>query len=369
VSLNFVFSILLSIVLLGCASLNPNRKIASASPTPFELVNKGYNLSGQINEVPGSDRIAIFFHGSGVQDRWETMPAEMTLDGKPSPTFKIISDELNKNGISTCVFDKRAFKEKGTPQYEAALKTHTFENIKSDANAVFNYVESLKRYKKIILIGHSEGTVTASEISFEHKGDDQISSIVLIGVLAENLKDSLQHQLTDVMAKNSFAAADLNHDGKIYPQEVPDNLKAGLPIDKIDTQKKGYITFNDLMAVLTPQADQFMKAVQLAPADTIIMNKPVQWYRDLFNRKTLIERANEYSYPVLIAHGELDANVFYKTNAVPLDQKLRALKKDVTLTSFPSYGHGLSPAKNGEPTLGPLQEDALIVLSKWIQEH
>lgn len=363
------FGILCSIGFLGCTSLSPNRKIASVNPIPFSVVNNEYTLVGQINDIPGSDRVAIFFHGSGVQDRWETMPAEMTLDGRPSSTFKIISDELNKSGIATIVFDKRAYKEKGTPKFDAALKTHTFENIKSDANAIFKYVKGLKRYKKIILIGHSEGTVTASELSFEHKGDTEISSVILIGVLAENLKDSLQHQLTDVMADNIFNAADVNHDGKVYPYEVPDSLKAGLSIDKIDTQKKGYITFNDLMVVLTAQADQFMKAVQIVPGDTIIMNKPVQWYRELFNRKTLLERASEFSHPVLIAHGELDMNVFYKTNALPLAKKLEALKKDVTLKSFPSYGHVLSPQKNGQPTLGPLQEDALIFLSKWIQEH
>jgi pimeloyl-ACP methyl ester carboxylesterase len=218
-------------------------------------------------------------------------------------------------------------------------------------------------------VGHSEGTVTASEISFDHKEDQKISSIILIGVLAENLKDSLQHQLTDVMANNSFAAADINHDGRIYPQEVPEHLKAGLPFDKLDTQKHGYISYGDLMAVLTSQANQFMKAVQLAPADTTIMGKPAQWYRDLFNRKTLLERANEYSYPVLIAHGELDTNVFYKTNAAPLYQKLQTLKKEAVLKSFPLYGHGLSPLKEGQPTLGPIQQDALDILTSWAIAH
>lgn len=283
-----ILKLIFLMALFGCSSVGTLRSPASIAENQFNINSNGYNLSGQINEVLGSEQIAIFFHGSGVSDRWETMPGEMTLDGKPAPIFKPISEALNKIGISTCIFDKRAFREKGTPQFETVLKSFTFDNIKSDANAVLNYVESFKKYKKIILVGHSERTVTASELAFDHKGDPRIHKIILMGVLAENLKTSLQHQLTDVMAKNTFNEADLNHDGKIYSSEVPDHLKAGLPIDKIDTQKKDFITYDDLLKVLEIETNQLMQAIQVAPGDAIIMNKPVLWYRELFARKTLV---------------------------------------------------------------------------------
>ncbi len=356
-------------VLAVCPSSSAHQKSSSTVTTPFTLKNKGYTLTGQINNVSGSRKIALFFHGSGVIDRWETMPASETLDGKPSPTFKIISNELNKNGVSTCVYDKRAFNEKGSPLYEKILKTDTFENIKSDANAVFQYIESLHKYDKIILIGHSEGTVTASEIAFDHKDNPHISSLILIGVLAENLKSSLRRQMTDIIAQNTFKSVDKNKDGKIYPKDVPENLKAGLPIDKIDTQKKGYITYQDLITILNAQWNEVENLIQKSPADGLVMNKPVQWYRDFYNRKTLIQRANEYTHPVLIVHGELDKHVFYKDNAVALTKKMKKLKKEVTLKSFPLYGHGLSPEKDGLPTLGPIQQDAVNTIVNWALLH
>lgn len=368
--LRLLLGLVFSIILLNCSSTNPKRTIASIAVIPFSVQSKGYTLNGQINEVSGSDTVAIFYHGSGVQDRWETMPADVTLDGKPSPTFKIISDQLNAAGISTCVFDKRAFKEKGTPDFDKALKTHNFENIKADAEAVFDYVNGIAQFKKIVLIGHSEGTITASDILFKNADNHKIKSIVLIGVAAENLKTSLEHQLTDVMATNAFNAADANHDGKIYPSEVPEKLKAGLPINKIDPDKKGYITYNDLLKVLKAQEKQFMKSVYKAPSDTILMGKPAQWYKDIFAEKTLLQRASEYNIPVLIVHGVLDSNVFYNTNALPLSEKLRSLHKDVTLNSYFDYGHVLSPNKeNGEPSLGPIQADAVEAIVGWVVQH
>jgi pimeloyl-ACP methyl ester carboxylesterase len=351
---------------LSSCVTNTSRKLASAKEIPFVLTNNGYSLSGQINEVEGSKDVAIFFHGSGVHDRWETIPSEVTLTKNPEPFFKPISEELNKRGISTVVFDKRAFPEKDKPEFEKVLKTFNFENIKSDASSVVDYISKTGKYDKIILIGHSEGTVTASEIAFDLKNDKRIYKLVLIGVLAVNLKASLQHQYTTVMADNAFAAADKNKDGKIYPEEVPDSLKPGLPINKIDKDNKGYITYSDLMSVLEIQVKGLFKAIKDAPSDALISNKPVQWYRDLFDRKTLLERANEFEVTTLIVHGELDQNVPFKTNALALNSKLSSLKRDVVLKSFPKYGHGLSPEKDGLPTLGPIQSDAVQAITNWI---
>jgi predicted esterase len=332
------FRILFFIILFSCSTLTTSRKIASVKTTPFSVKSKNYLLSGQIDDVVGSKAIAIFFHGSGVQDRWSTMPADVTLTEKPEPFFKPISEALNDRGISTCVFDKRAFAEKDKTEFEAVLKTFTFDNIKADAEAVVNYIDKLAKYDEIILIGHSEGSVTASEIAFDLK----------------------------VMADNTFQSADKNHDGKIFPQEIPEELKPGLPIDKIDRDKKGYITYDDLIYVLKLQVDGLFKAIQEAPADFIISNKPVQWYRDLIGRKTLINQADKYSVPMLIAHGALDQNVTFQSNAEALASRLIKLKKNVTLKSFPKYGHALSPQKNGLPSLGPIQSDAVNEIVNWV---
>lgn len=360
-----VLLFLTALWLTSCAT-NNSRNVASVKEIPFVVTNNGYSLSGQINDVVGADEVAIFFHGSGVHDRWETMPSEATLTKIPEPFFKPISEELNKRGISTVVFDKRAFAEKGKADFKKVLKTFNFENIKSDASSVVDYIGKTGKYKRIILIGHSEGTVTASEIVFDFKNNKSIYKIVLIGVLAENLKASLYNQYTTIMADNAFAVADKNKDGKIYPEEVPDSLKPGLSIDKIDKDNKGYITYSDLLRILEIQVDGLFKAINDAPSDALISNKPAQWYRDFFDRKTLLERANEFEVPTLIVHGELDQNVPFKANAFALNSKLSSLKRDVALKSFPTYGHGLSPEKDGLPTLGPIQNDVVEVIANWI---
>lgn len=338
---------------------------AKTSTTEIKVQSGQYNLSGQLDFVPESSALVIFFHGSGVQDRWETMPGEFTLDGAPAPIFKPIAQAFNDKGISTLVFDKRGFREKNTPAFGNIGKTLDFETIKADANAILAYAENLKKFKKIYLLGHSEGTIVASELSFDHKDDKTIAGLVLIGVVANNLKDDLKAQMTTIMADNTFKQADLNHDGKIEPKEIPARLKAGLPMNILDKEKKGYITRDDLIKALDDQFNQVTQAVENAPANAQVMGKPVLWFRQLFQRKALLERVSEFHTPVYIIHGELDQNVPYKDNAEPLEKALKEHKIQSELTPFSKYGHCLSPEKNGLPTLGPIQSDAVKAIVRY----
>lgn len=352
----------------GCSLFSKKEDEGPIKIIRFAIDNNGYQVHGQINDLEKAKTIVIFFHGSGVQDRWATMPAEATYTGKPESIFKPIVDELNKNDIATCVFDKRGFREQGKTNFEDVLRTMSFENFKKDAKAVVKFILEQEKYKNIVLIGHSEGTVTASEIIFDLKTKkNKISGLILMGVLAENLKTALQTQLTDIVALNVFAMFDKNNDGKIYPEEIPAQNKLGLPLELIDSEKKGYFVRSELLKVLNYQAIELFNQIDVADDSMLIAGKPAKWYKDFFNRKTLLERASEYNISTLIVHGELDQNVLFKLNAMPLVNKMRQAGRKVSLKSYPYYGHGFSPEKESIPTLGPVQTNVIADIIKFIK--
>lgn len=365
--MKYFYFLILVLFLNSCAFFAGDEKKDPVTVIPFSVEGWKYKINGQINDLDNAKTIVIFFHGSGVHDRWSTMPADLTYTGQPEAIFKPIVNELNKQGVATCVFDKRGFAELGKPEYADVEKTLNFDNIKRDARAVVDYVQGIEKYQNIVLIGHSEGTVTASEIVLDLKNKpNKITGLILMGVLAQNLKESLRYQLTDAISYNTFKMADPNKDGKIYPQEIPEKLKQGLPLAVIDKEKKGYIVAKDLSKILNAQIDFFYDEIENATNQTIISGKPAKWYRDFFNRKTLLERAREFYVPTLLIHGELDQNVTYKQNAEALFKKMRFVGRQVVLKSYPNYGHVLSPERDGLPTLGPIQPEVVSTIVKFV---
>lgn len=358
------FFILFSLfVLVSCSHQNISRPSLTET-TNFKIDNNGWPIQGEINFAPTSSTAVLFIHGSGIHDRYQTIPAMLTTTNKDEPFFKELRDRLNQKGISTILFDKRAYPADKSD--EATLKSATFENLKGDVIKVIQYIKQTNKIKKLILLGHSEGTVIASEISFQMKNDPFISKLVLISPLATNLKDSLHEQMTFGMSRNVFIEADQNKDGKIYPEEVPPHMIKTLPFDKLDPYKRGYITQSDLLQVLEKQFKSLIDFISKDQQNTLIMNKPSSWYKEFMNRPTLLERAQDYSIPVVLIQGKIDPQTPFQINALPLSNRLRFFKKKVQLIALPDLGHGLSKMKENLPTLGPMAPEALEEIIKTI---
>lgn len=165
----------------GCAHTpGQARRGLASSDEAISFENESYKFDGTLTYVPGSSTVAVFVHGSGVLDRDETFPSAVSFDGKENKFFRSISVALASNGVSTYRYDKRGFREKGAKDFEVVLKTMSYENLKGDAWAAIEKIRSLGRFKKAILIGHSEGTAIISEMQMEHPADEFIDRLVLL---------------------------------------------------------------------------------------------------------------------------------------------------------------------------------------------
>ena len=95
--------------------------------------------------------LAIIIAGSGPTDR-DGNNSSMT-----SNYLKMLADELNKNGINSFRYDKRGVsKSLGDIKSPNEIK---FSDYVNDAKSIINHFKDTKKYKKIIVIGHSEGSL------------------------------------------------------------------------------------------------------------------------------------------------------------------------------------------------------------------
>lgn len=131
-----------------------NRPQTPEPPFPYRLEDVSFSngdavLSGTLVYPEGWNArkkvpVALMVSGSGLQNRDEEL-----FGHKP---FLVIADYLARNGIATLRYDDRGT---GTSTGDAA--NATTEDFMKDAAAGLDYLRSLGKFRKIGVIGHSEG--------------------------------------------------------------------------------------------------------------------------------------------------------------------------------------------------------------------
>ena len=203
--------------------------------------------------------LAIIIAGSGPTDR----------DGNSSSIkgyyLKMLADGLYKNGVSTFRYDKRGVsKSLGNLKSTAEIR---FSDYINDAKSIINHFKNIKRFTKIVVIGHSEGALIgmiASKslvdnfISIAGPGEDYLTVIKrqlsnrapyikamsdpIINQLKKNkLVDSVPPLLNNIFAPNlqTFLIDASSHD------PVVEISKLKIPVLIIQGTNDVQITVND----------------------------------------------------------------------------------------------------------------------------
>ena len=104
-----------------------------------------------VNSNELSPFLAIIIAGSGPTDR------DGNNSSMKSNYLKMLAEELNKKGISSFRYDKR-----GVSKSLGDIKSPNeiqFLDYVNDAKSIINHFKDTKKYKKIVIIGHSEGSL------------------------------------------------------------------------------------------------------------------------------------------------------------------------------------------------------------------
>lgn len=96
-------------------------------------------------------KLVIIIAGSGIPDRDGNMP-NMTTN-----SYKFLAESLVKNGNAVYAFDKRSIAQikAGNVKEEDG----SFEDLIGDVIDIIAYFKAKKQYSKIVLAGHSEGSL------------------------------------------------------------------------------------------------------------------------------------------------------------------------------------------------------------------
>jgi uncharacterized protein len=336
--------------------------------------------------------------GSGITDMNETA-GYVRIDNEtgsliyPSARpFFDIAEYLSERGFAVLQYDKR-----GVGTNMTILDTHVWGNITVD-NLIHDAQKALDVLiqqpevdsSKISLIGHSEGTTIIPRIAINNP--DKVDNIVLMGTLAQNLKEIGNYQ---IMAPVFYAqkVLDHNHIGSISFQEASKdpvfrslarNLTQVLQDITLSNETDKSLnrqydinndTFISINGELKPRLmDQAKSLAVIKPDEKCNGLKgpcPI-WINSQYSLTPNLDIIDKVpsNTSVLILQGENDSDTPIQ-QAFLLQQKLTELRHpDHTLISYPNLGHLFYPSSQWVTAHGgPISQYVLADLYSWLESH
>ncbi len=322
-----------------------------SSPPPEQFVtfigHGGLELRGslQMPEKRGSLVPAVLLlPGSGPTDRdGNQMPAIIT------DLLKQIAERLAKEGYASLRFDKRA-----TPGYAREWPTDvkeqndffSFERFVGDAKCALLYLQKQPgiNNRQLVIAGHSEGSIIASEVAREIKGQvGAPTGLILMGAPGRTLDALVREQVSASLKRNAVPEAT----AKIYDDYV------NLAIKQI--VENGVIPPNPpagLGGLFPPSAIKLLRSYfTLDPSQSVA----------------------GFEGPVLVVQGQKDIQVSLERDTSILEKALRARPKGATeVFIVPSASHNMKEVndENKEPGMtGPVVPSALDAIVGWMKKH
>lgn len=274
--------------------LKPHQEV---NANDYKIKSGTIDLKGTLLEAKNSTILIIFIHGSGPNDRDETIG--------PNKPFKDMAEAFLKEGIASYRFDKRTKSNPETFSDESTVE----DEVVVDAVAIINHFRGSEKFKnhKIIVLGHSLGAFMMPKIVNSISIDKAI-------MMAGNARD-----LQDVIIDQYVYLNNLN------PTKEGD--------DEIIKVKKE-------VSLLTSN-----KINTTASSDELPLGLSAKYWQSLINYKPLVE-VKKVTIPLLILNGERDYQVTMKEFNL---WKKTLVNTKTQFISYPKLNH-LFIAGEGKPS-------------------
>ncbi len=144
------------VIIIAGILLSTNTKGQSIKEEVILLKNKDIELPGTLSYKLDNEKqpLVIFVPGSGNPDR----NGNQLSVGIKANYIKLLAQSLNTQGIAIFRYDKRSATTKNIP---VMLKSFKFNELASDVRCILDHFKEDERFSKIILIGHSQGSLVS----------------------------------------------------------------------------------------------------------------------------------------------------------------------------------------------------------------
>ena len=289
----FVIHTLLLLLSLNSFAKGTTSLQLDPSLTEIPVLVKTFSgtISGSLvlpKNAVGKLTVVLIVGDSGGIDRDGNNPKT----GLNANTYKLLANDLGKNGIASLRYDKRLVGQSVSLTKESQLK---IDDYSDDAVVLINYLNDDPRFSKIILFGHGEGSL----VSMIAIADEPVKGFVA----AEGAGDQADKLLLDDMKANK-------------PAYFADEFKAIL-----DSLRKGKVT---------DKVDPSLYYIARPSLQTFLMS----WCRCV-----PVRGIKKIKVPVLLIQGSTDLQI-------PVEQaeKLKKAKSDASLVIIKDMNHILKDA-------------------------
>jgi pimeloyl-ACP methyl ester carboxylesterase len=193
---------------------------------PMQLKTTDLSIDGTLTMPAAGAKpvpVVLIIAGSGPTDRNGNNPIPSGQMGSvKANSYKILADSLAKLGIASLRYDKRGIGRSVAPgMTEQGM---TFETYIQDAEGWINQLKADKRFSRVVVAGHSEGSLIGMVATRKAKADAYISLAGPGDDIASKLKMQLRPQLPEADREKVFSALDTLKMGKtlrVLPTNYP----------------------------------------------------------------------------------------------------------------------------------------------------
>lgn len=276
----------------------------------------GFKLPGTLTLPVGKRKVpvVIFVHGSGPQDRDETVG--------PNKPFRDLAWGLAERGIATLRYEKRTKAYGAACVPEGRVIDYDTESV-DDAVAIAAWAKTLPEVDSdsIYVLGHSLGATLAPRIAEQADG---LAGIILVAALARPFEDAIVEQVTYISSLKDSSDSAKKQIAEIKKQA--DN-----------TKKLGTPEFDDKIPLL--------------------LDIP-RSYWEFANAYKPVEVAVKLTLPMLILQGERDYQVTMEDFGLWRFGLLR--NKNAFFKSYPKLNHILQEG-SGKATPFEYERESPVV--------
>lgn len=202
------FKLMLSLLMMSLSAF------AAQRPVSLEVGGGAvYGTELTPDGVKGKVPVVLLHAGSGPTDR----DGNSTMLLGANDSLRLLAEALAKNGIASIRYDKRGIGASALPQWkEEDLR---LDDYIGDAAAWLKKLRTDPRFSRVVMAGHSEGALIASEACAQGGAD----ACVLIAGTGRPFDELLREQLKERLPPPLQAESD----------RILEELKAGKTTDKV----------------------------------------------------------------------------------------------------------------------------------------